>query len=369
MGGTLDLNGTSLQTYGFFNDSTVPGNGSNITSTNGTGHLMITTDARNFSGTISGDVKFSKSGSGTFNFYSDLTYTGPTLINGGLTVMYQDARLSATSAIDLNFGTLYPENNNSWSDNVDRLNDAAPITMRGGYLELRGRAQNNSSERIGTTTLALGQSQFYVANGAGADATTTLTIGNLVRNLGTAANFTSDLTNRVKIENLNGVAFSTANLTNGIIGGWAVMGAIGSGTHTFATYSPIYGVGALGTSGFLDYSNTTTNTTTLDTATATSNLNISSASALTIPLTADKTINSLRFDNVASSTLDISAGKTLTIGTGGVISRCWVGGRAQGQAQQALINDTMLKATTTLSLSIESLSKAVKPRTRYGMCV
>ncbi|NBW88116.1 MAG: YHYH protein, partial [Planctomycetia bacterium] len=37
MSGTLDLNGTSLQTYGFFNDSGVPGNGSNITSTNGTG--------------------------------------------------------------------------------------------------------------------------------------------------------------------------------------------------------------------------------------------------------------------------------------------------------------------------------------------
>ena len=319
MGGTLDLNGTSLQTYGFFNDSTVPGNGSNITSTNGTGHLMITTDARNFSGTISGDVKFSKSGSGTFNFYSDLTYTGATLINGGLTVMYQDARLSATSAIDLNFGNLYLENNNSWSDNMDRLNDAAPVTMRGGYLELRGRAQNNSSERIGTTTLALGQSQFYVANGAGADATTTLTISNLVRNLGTAANFTSGLYNRVKIENLNGVPFSAANLTNGIIGGWAVMGAIGTGTHHFATYSPIYGVGAMGTDGFLGYSNTTTNTTTLDTATATSNLNISSATTLTIPLTADKTINSLRFDNVASSSINFSAGTTLTVGTGGII--------------------------------------------------
>lgn len=34
----------------------------------------------------------------------------------------------------------------------------------------------------------------------------------------------------------------------------------------------------------------------------------------------------------------------------------------QGQAQQALINDTMLKATTTLSMSIESLSKAVDGR-------
>ncbi|MCX6889775.1 MAG: autotransporter-associated beta strand repeat-containing protein, partial [Verrucomicrobia bacterium] len=319
MGGTLDLNGTSLQTYGFFNDSTVPGNGSNITSTGGTGHLMITTDTRTFSGTISGDVKFSKSGNGTFNFYSDLTYTGATLINGGLTVMYQDARLSATSAIDLNFGNLYLENNNSWSDNMDRLNDAAPVTMRGGYLELRGRAQNNSSERIGTTTLALGQSQFYVANGAGADATTTLTISNLVRNLGTAANFTSGLYNRVKIENLNGVPFSAANLTNGIIGGWAVMGAIGTGTHHFATYSPIYGVGAMGTDGFLGYSNTTTDTTTLDTATATSNLNISSGGGVTIPLTADKTINSLRFDNVGSSMIDFSAGTTLTVGTGGVI--------------------------------------------------
>jgi len=34
----------------------------------------------------------------------------------------------------------------------------------------------------------------------------------------------------------------------------------------------------------------------------------------------------------------------------------------QGQAQQALINDTMLKATTTLTQSIESLSKVVDAR-------
>ncbi|NBV53902.1 MAG: hypothetical protein EBR83_10370, partial [Verrucomicrobia bacterium] len=258
MSGTLDLNGTSLQTYGFFNDSAVPGNGANITSTNGTGHLMITTDTRTFSGTMSGDMKFTKSGNGTFNFYSDFSYSGPTVINGGLTVMYQDARFTATSALDLNFGNLYLENNNSWSDNANRIPDGTPVTMRGGYLELRGRAQNASSERIGTATLALGQSQFYVANGAGADATTTLTIGNLVRNVGTAVNFTSGLYNRVKIEQLNGSAFSAANLTNGIIGGWAVMGAIGTGTHHFATYSPIYGVGAMGTDGFLGYSNATT---------------------------------------------------------------------------------------------------------------
>ena len=317
--GTLDLNGTSLSTYGFFNDSTMPGNGANITSSNGTGHLMITTDIRTFSGTISGDVKFSKSGNGTFNLYSNLTYTGSTLINGGQTVLYQDARLSATSAIDLNFGNLYLENNNSWKDLADRINDAAPITMRGGYLELRGRPQSNSSEFIGTTTLALGQSQLVVVSGAGADATATLTIGNLVRNAGAVVNFTSGLGNSIKINNLNGTPFSPANLTNGIIGGWAVIGAVGTSTHHFATYSSTYGVGAMGTPGFQAYSNALTDVDTLTNATATSNLNISSVAGLTIPLAADKTINSLRFDNVGSSTLDIAAGKTLTIGTGGII--------------------------------------------------
>ena len=319
MAGTLDLNGTSLSTYGFFNDSAVAGNGANVTSSNGTGHLMITTDARNFSGTISGDVKFTKSGSGTFNLYSDLTYTGATVINEGLVVLYHDARLSATSAIDLNFANLYLENNNSWSDNADRINDAAPVTMRGGYLELRGRPQNNSSEYVGTVNLAQGQSQFFVTAGAGADATATLTLGNLVRTRGATVNFTSGLANRVRINNLNGAAFSAANLTNGIIGGWAVMGVIGGGTHTFATYSPLYGVGPLGADGFLGYSNATTDATTLANATATSNLNISSAVTLTIPLATDKTINSLRFDNVASSTLSLSAGNTLTVGTGGIV--------------------------------------------------
>jgi len=319
MSGTLDLNGTSLSTYGFFNDSTMPGNGANITSSNGTGHLMITTDARNFSGTISGDVKFSKSGNGTFNLYSNLTYTGSTLINGGLTVLYQDARLSATSAIDLNFGNLYLENNNSWKDLADRINDAAPITMRGGYLELRGRPQGNSSEFIGTTTLALGQSQLVVVAGAGADAIATLTIDNLVRNAGAVVNFTSGLGSRIKVNNLNGTSFSPANLTNGIIGGWAVVGAVGTSTHHFATYSSTYGVGAMGTPGFQAYSNVLTDVDTLTNATATSNLNISSVAGLTIPLAVDKTINSLRFDNVGSSTLDIAAGKTLTIGTGGII--------------------------------------------------
>ena len=46
---------------------------------------------------------------------------------------------------------------------------------------------------------------------------------------------------------------------------------------------------------------------------------LSSAVTLTIPLATDKTINSLRFDNVASSTLSLSAGNTLTVGTGGIV--------------------------------------------------
>jgi hypothetical protein len=126
-GGTLDLNGNSQQVYGFFSDSTVANSGSIVTSTSGTGHLYINSDgSRAWSGAVQGDVKLTRSGGGASTFYSNQTYTGTTLINGGNILLRDEARLVNTPSVDIHAGGgLYFENAASSQNSNDRLNDAA----------------------------------------------------------------------------------------------------------------------------------------------------------------------------------------------------------------------------------------------------
>ncbi|MBV5336199.1 hypothetical protein JZU48_04225, partial [bacterium] len=276
IGGTLDLNGKSQLFWGVFTESTITNRGTLITSNNGHGHFLVNADnnGRQLASRITGDVSFTRSGQNTLNLWGASDYTGETLINGGWTVMYGDAAFSGTSALNINSANLYLENANSLTDNLNRINDAAVVNLRGGLLELRGRQQSASSETLGTVNLVAGGSQFIVTAGDASEASSVLAINNLVRTPGTVANFTTGAANRVTLAAING---APVTLTNGMLGGWAVFGTMATGTHHFASYSPTLGVGAMGTAGFLAYSNATTDANTLATATATSNISLDSA--------------------------------------------------------------------------------------------
>ena len=319
IGGTLDLNGKSQLFWGVFTESTITNRGTLITSNNGHGHFLVNADnnGRQLASRITGDVSFTRSGQNTLNLWGASDYTGETLINGGWTVMYGDAAFSGTTALNINSANLYLENANSLTDNLNRINDAAVVNLRGGLLELRGRQQSASSETLGTVNLVAGGSQFIVTAGDASEASSVLAINNLVRTPGTVANFTTGAANRVTLAAING---APVTLTNGMLGGWAVFGTMAAGTHHFASYSPTLGVGAMGTAGFLAYSNATTDANTFTTATATSNISLDSATTNTLLLTDDLTINSLRFANQATQYVHIAAGKTLTLATGGLMA-------------------------------------------------
>jgi hypothetical protein len=213
-GGTLDLNGGSQFFGGVFADQDYVAN--NTIVTNGslvrTAHFLYNNDntGRNWSGSIQGDVKFTRSGQNTTNFYAAQTYTGSTVINGGNVLLRDQARLTTTPSIEITYGGLFLENNGTIGL-ADRVNDAAAITLRGGTIELRGSQQANNSELLGVVTLAASTSFINAPQASGiAGSSNQLDITRLNRVVGggtvnfTGANGLIGTSSRLVIRNVNG---------------------------------------------------------------------------------------------------------------------------------------------------------------------
>ncbi len=263
-GGTVDLNGSSQYVETLFTDGSVANtSGGTVTNSAVTaGTLIVNQDStnRNFSGFLTGNLNFERAGQNTLSLYSNNTYTGATVITGGTTVLRALAQLSGTSSIDVNYATLQADNNVGTVDLPDRINNAAPITLRGGTLTVIGRAETASSETVNVVTLAQGYSTILATvsntNLAGTSTTGVASIDLTLQGIaqgyrdavvnfsgtgGGAALGTIGSNPRIEITN-------APTLTNNIIGGWAVVG----GTE-FASYNPTYGVGALNQAGFAGY--------------------------------------------------------------------------------------------------------------------
>jgi autotransporter-associated beta strand protein len=325
-GATLNLNGTAQMTGDLTspNRTAFAGTGGTITSSTAATLVAVHANgtANQWGGQITDNVFFNKSGATTNTFYSDNTYTGGTLINGGTLTLLDEGKLSGTSAIKLAYSTLSISNTGT-TDLTNRVNDSAAISLLGGTLTFLGRAQANSTETLGAVTLVQGNSIITVTEGGTGVRSAELTLTSLNRAAGGGTvNFSPTglgligSAGRLLIPTLNGVATSAlgAGLTNNIIGGWAIIN-----TSDFASYNPTLGVGRLDSVGFAGYSNPTTTTGTLDAAAASDNINLNAAVTGSITVTNDLTINSLRFGNVAANTVDIAAGKTLTLSSGGLL--------------------------------------------------
>ncbi|MEK0437030.1 MAG: hypothetical protein RLZZ233_1, partial [Verrucomicrobiota bacterium] len=323
IGGTLDLNGKSQLFFGTFTESTITNQGTTITSSNGAGHLLINADntGRQFAGRLVGNVSLTRSGLSTLNLWGVNSHTGSTNINGGLTVMYGDAAFTATSELNISYANLYLDNNNSLTASADRINDAAVVNLRQGYIELRGRDQTAVSEALGTVNLLEGNSFLYNLASDNGGGTVTMSIGNLVRAVkGGTVNFSSaGAPHRILLGQLNGAPVTASSvLVNGLIGPWAVSGLNGNGNTHFASYSDTLGVGPLGSAGYAAYSNLVTDATTLVAPAATANINLNTG-GVTVPVASDLTINSLRFGDTTSIVVDVNAGRTLTVSSGGIL--------------------------------------------------
>ncbi|NBX34831.1 hypothetical protein EBR16_05660, partial [bacterium] len=166
-GGTLDLNGTTQVIGGLFQDNQPADSTPVITSTGGAATFVSNAaDARDFAGTITGPVGFAygNTGAATLTLWSNNTYTGPTLVNGGVLQLAGNAQLSGTSSIELSYGALYLNNNADVGGALvnNRIPDTAPITMRGGRLYFYGRNWSDAQENLGVVTIAGGGSDLHI---------------------------------------------------------------------------------------------------------------------------------------------------------------------------------------------------------------
>ncbi len=322
--GTLNLNGNS-QLGRLMTDAAVE-NGGGIVTGNASSVLVTVQDnvGRNWAGSMQGAMSFLRTGDNTLTMYSDNTYTGKTLLAGATTALRDSAQLSGTSDIEIVYATLNIDNTNGVRNLTDRVNDAAPITLRGGTINFLGRAQTASTETLGDVTLVKGNSFISSALGGTGVNSADLTLTSLTRAVGGGTiNFTAATGGqagsaaRILIPTINGASTATVGggLVNGIIGGWAIIG-----TSDFATYIPGLGVAAMGANGALQYSNLTSSPGTLNAASPTDNISINTAvTGNVLPVSDDLTINSLRMGNIAAQTVNIAAGKTLTLTSGGLL--------------------------------------------------
>src|SRR5262249_50066357 len=118
------------------------------------------------------------------------TYTGATTISGGNVILTgANGALAGTSSIVLNQGgTLTLDN--STTNNANRINNAASLTLNGGTASLLGNATASTVEAVGTVTANSGASTVNIVS-AGQPAGFSPT--SLTRNPGATANFTGNV--------------------------------------------------------------------------------------------------------------------------------------------------------------------------------
>jgi len=309
-GGALNL-GSNRQYVGNFS-----GAGGSIT---GTGTLTTNlTSALTFAGALGDSVNLVKAGVSSGRI---LTLTGNSTTSGFVSVIGGDqpetqgpsyggltlkdsGRLSGATAINLSNSSLFIDNTGTTNDN-DRINNSATVTLDGGRIIYTGRASTASAEAFGAVTTSSGMGTISAT--AGASGSAVVTLDSLVRNtgatlqleganLGTAGNNSRILVNSALSGNLSPV--------NGVIPG-AFKGS-GGGSNSPVGYVAGLGFAAVGTSGGFP----TIYNGTLAAAAATDN--VVGASAWVVKA-GGQTINSM----VQSGNITFAAGAdTLTIGSG-----------------------------------------------------
>jgi hypothetical protein len=219
-------------------------------------------------------------------------YTGVTEIRDGGVTVRGAGRITHSSEIIVHRGGGFGVYNEQASDPSDRVNDAIPITMRGGSLGLRSPSGVLTSEAFGALEFAgsissVGSEYFNAGHPAA------MQFADLARQPGAAAEF--HVRDNFQIAFASGLA-----LENGIIGAWAVT-VDESNLRRFATYV------AEGIRPLSSYS------TDIHTAAATDNVLLDHATTLT----ADATIHSLTGEG-PNARLDLD-GHKLTVMSGGLL--------------------------------------------------
>lgn len=206
--------------------------------------------------------------------------------NGGYNTVTVSGANTYAGATALNGGTLSLDFTTDTSAKIS----SAGLTLGGGTLNLIGNASTVVSQATGGTTLN-GGATITITNGAGV----TLDLGAINRSLGG----TLDVSNNGTV-NTSTLNTSYTGGSQSILGGWATF----NGGRTFAVTSNTAGSNAITGLATGSYSTTFTSATNVDAPAGASG-------------PAAITINSLRFDAAAGST--VTSTGALTIASGGLL--------------------------------------------------
>lgn len=285
-GTTINLANGATQAYSFVNNSgtsaaklnvagNIVGNSSAITTLTLTGLNGGTVSGDISNGSGGGTVALTKSGLGAWTLTGTNTYTGNTTINGG--------------TIDLGGGG----STGSLSGGVLTLGISTNI--HGGTLNYTRTGTN--TQTFSGTTLAAGASAVNAAVSTG-----TVKLTAITRQFGGTINFTGPGT----------ITTSSAN-TNGILSGWATVNgtdwAVANGANSAIT-------------AYSGYTASTAGTTAPGT---TSNVDFQASNSTAWNT---QTINSVRFNTAAATTLTVGSGQALTVASGGILVTSAVGNNA-----------------------------------------
>ncbi len=163
-GGLVELAGNSQTVGGLTSGNNITnganydtGSGGLIQSTTGgqATFASYNTATNNFGGQINGNIYFSKAGGGQLEFTNTSSYSGGTWLTGGITVLIDQAALTGTTSVELDYANLTLANT-GMANLTNRLPDGAAITMKGGTFIFNGRPQTAATETVGVVTLKEG---------------------------------------------------------------------------------------------------------------------------------------------------------------------------------------------------------------------
>jgi fibronectin-binding autotransporter adhesin len=253
-----------------------------------TGNRTLTLNGTG-SGTASGAVALGtggliKSGGGNWVLSGTNTFTGTTTLLGG------DLVLDYTT------------------NNTSKLSSTAPLILAGGDLVMQGGAGATITQTVGGLVRSSGGGTIRVTSPAGGSAT--LALGNITREIDPSTTLPFAGGSVTFVLPQNGAITTTAALANGILGGYATVGAdwatkTGSNVAAFSAYTP------LGAAGLGD---------------PTANSRLTGTQILTALSPATVAANSLKIDAggvllMGGNSLALTSGGLLYDGTSGATGR------------------------------------------------
>jgi autotransporter-associated beta strand protein len=356
-GATLDLNGTNetIQVLFTGSNSRYPGQAGTVTNTSTTPVLLTNqgNSAQTWGGVISdnatGTVSFTKSGNNALTLTNASTYRGVTTVRSNTLNLIEQGTILNSSAINVNYAGLNIDQSGMTSManiNLQRINAAAPVSMRGGTLTLTSAGTSDSTQTVNTISTALGHNTISVPQPQ-MGSTAVLSLGTLTVDPDSTINFTGGnggffgnapgLNNsNLKINTLvnNGyVAFNNTpqSLSSGSsIAGKILGGNILANNGEFATYVSSTTTGSNGFEwGVVTMNGSTGPLTTITqdlydgsvitaTGSATFNVRTTATGAVTF-VAGGTTYNSLAFRQGAATTITFSANTdVMNLNSGGL---------------------------------------------------